>query len=234
MSQTVLTGNTSQFLKGCYAGIGIAIGYLPAAITFGLLAKGTGLSLTESMAMSLFVYAGASQYMALNLLALGTGAFEMIFTTFIVNIRHFLMSATVSNKVEEEHPIIKAIYAFGITDEVFAVTTTRDGKLSTKFIFGVATIAYFSWGINTALGFVVGSFLPETLQQGMAIALYAMFIALLIPSAKKHRKILLLAILAAVTNSLFSLFLPSGWSIIAATLLASLAIALFETGEDRQ
>jgi len=234
MSQITLPGKESQFLKGCYAGSGIAIGYLPAAITFGLLAKSTGLSAAETMAMSLFVYAGASQYMALNLIALGTGAFEIIFTTFIVNIRHLLMSATVSDKVEDEHAFIKAIYSFGITDEVFAVTTTREGKLSTKFVFGVAAIAYASWVMNTGLGYLVGSILPETLQQGMAIALYAMFIALLIPSVKKHRKVLLLAIFAAVSNSIFSLFLPSGWSIIAATLLASFFIAAFEKGGNKK
>lgn len=234
MSQATLSRNSSQFFKGCYAGLGIAIGYLPAAITFGLLAKGTGLSAFEAIAMSIFVYAGASQYMALNLIALGTGTFEIIFTTFIVNIRHLLMSATVSDKVEEEHPLIKAIYSFGITDEVFAVTATKEGKLTTKFIFGVATIAYLSWVINTGFGYLVGSVLPEKLQQGMAIALYAMFIALLIPSVKKHRKVLILAILAAVSNSIFSLFLPSGWSIIAATLLASIAIAILETGGDKQ
>lgn len=225
MGTTIMeTRNHNSFTRGLLAGIGIAIGYLPAAVTFGLLAKATGLTLLETMAMSIFVFAGAAQYMALNLIALGTGAFEIIFTTFIVNIRHLLMSASVSEKVEDDHPIIKAIYSFGITDEVFAVTTTQDGKVKTGFIFGVALMAYSSWVINSGVGHLVGSILPETLQQSMAIALYAMFIALLMPSLKRHRKVVSLAIFAALLNSVLGLFIPSGWAIICATVISCVVI----------
>ncbi|WP_088103567.1 AzlC family ABC transporter permease [Halalkalibacter urbisdiaboli] len=226
MATTAITQHKTPFVYGLLTGSSIAIGYLPAALTFGLLAKSTGLSFLETVAMSLFVYAGAAQYMALNLIALGTGAFEIIFTTFIVNIRHLLMSASVSERVEHDHPIIKAIYSFGITDEVFAVTSTQEGTVKTGFVFGVASIAYVSWVINSAIGYLAGSALPETLQQSMAIALYAMFIALLIPSLKKQRKVLFLAASAALFNSIFSFFIPSGWSIILATLLSSIGIEL--------
>ncbi|OLO40631.1 branched-chain amino acid ABC transporter permease [Alkalihalophilus pseudofirmus] len=216
------------FTKGVMVGIGIAIGYTPAAITFGLLAKATGLGFVETIAMSMFVFAGASQYMALNLLAIGTGAFEIIFTTFIVNIRHLLMSAAVSEKVEDEHPIKKALYSFGITDEVFAVTSTQEGTIKTGFIVGVASMAYGSWVINSGLGFLAGSILPERLQQSMAIALYAMFIALLMPSLKKHRKVVSLAVFAAVLNMILSQFIPSGWAIISATLTSCIVIELID------
>ena len=224
MVTTALSDQKSSFSKGLLAGSSIAIGYLPAALTFGLLAKSTGLAFWETVAMSLFVFAGAAQYMALNLIALGTGAFEIIFTTFIVNIRHLLMSASVRERVEDDHPLIKALYSFGITDEVFAVTTTQEGTVRTGFVAGVAIMAYSSWVINSGLGYLVGSILPVALQQSMGIALYAMFIALLMPSLKRQRKIVFLAVSAAVFNSLFSLVLPSGWSIIAATLLASAGI----------
>ncbi|MFC0469351.1 AzlC family ABC transporter permease [Halalkalibacter kiskunsagensis] len=227
MSTTTLTTQRSAFSKGLLAGSSIALGYFPAALTFGLLAKSTGLTLIETVAMSLFVYAGAAQYMALNLIAIGTGAFEIIFTTFIVNIRHLLMSASVRERVENDHPIVKALYSFGITDEVFAVTTTQEGHVKTGFVVGVATIAYISWVINSGIGYFVGTVLPETLQQSMGIALYAMFIALLMPSIKKHQKVIVLAGSAAVCNSIFSLFMPNGWSIIIATLLVSAGIELF-------
>ncbi|MGO4888492.1 AzlC family ABC transporter permease [Anaerobacillus sp. MEB173] len=216
----------SDYSRGIIAGVSIAIGYFPAALTFGLLAKATGLTFIETVAMSVFVFAGAAQYMALNLIAIGTGALEIIFTTFIVNIRHLLMSAALSEKLEDEHPLKKAITAFGITDEVFAVTATREGKLSTSFILGVGTMAYGSWVINSGLGFAIGTALPEMLQQSMAIALYAMFIALLMPSLKKHRKIVSLAIFSALLNSLFQLWFASGWSIILATLCSAIAIEL--------
>ncbi|GAE25242.1 hypothetical protein JCM9140_1224 [Halalkalibacter wakoensis JCM 9140] len=100
MSTTAISNQKSPFARGLIAGSSIAIGYLPAALTFGLLARSTGLTFLETMAMSLFVYAGAAQYMALTLIAMGTGAFEIIFTTFIVNIRHLLMSASVRERIE--------------------------------------------------------------------------------------------------------------------------------------
>lgn len=214
----------NPFIRGFIAGIPIAIGYVPAAITFGLLAKSTGLNIYETVAMSLFVFAGAAQYMAINLIAIGTGAFEIIFTTFIVNIRHLLMSASVSEKIVPEHPITKALYSFLITDEVFAVTTTQSDRIRTGYIFGVGIIAYSSWVISSGVGHVIGSILPETLQQSMAIALYAMFIALLMPSAKKHRKVVSLAVIAAILNTIFNLFIPSGWSIILATLISCIGV----------
>lgn len=224
MESSALIKQRSAFSQGILSGVSIAIGYLPAALAFGLLAKGTGLAFWETVAMSLFVYAGATQYMALNLIALGTGVFEIIFTTFIVNIRHILMSASVREKVEDDHPLIKALYSFGITDEVFAVTTTQQGKVKTGFVIGVATIAYISWVVNSGIGYVIGSILPTTLQESMGIALYAMFIALLIPALKNQRKVVFLAISAAIFNGLLSFVLPSGWSIIVATLLAAAGI----------
>lgn len=224
MESITLEKRKTPFIQGLLAGSSIAIGYIPAALTFGLLAKSTGLAFWETLAMSLFVYAGAAQYMALNLLAIGTGAFEIIFTTFIVNIRHLLMSASVRERVEEDRPFVKALYSFGITDEVFAITTTQEGTVKTGFVIGVSLIAYGSWTVHSAVGYLVGSILPASLQQSMSIALYAMFIALLVPSLKKQRKIVVLVASAAVFNSIFSLFLPGGWSIIAATLLSAAGI----------
>ncbi|WP_017726883.1 AzlC family ABC transporter permease [Halalkalibacterium ligniniphilum] len=222
MSTSILTHQKSEFSRGLLAGMTIAIGYMPAALTFGLLAKGTGLTFLETVAMSIFIFAGASQYMALNLLAIGTGAFEIIFTTFIVNIRHLLMSAAVREKMEDDHPFKRAITAFGITDEVFAMVATQNERVKTSYIMGVALLAYVSWVGHSAIGYVAGTALPATLQQSMGIALYAMFIALLMPSLRKHRYVLLLAGSAALFNLLFSMFLPSGWAIICATLLASI------------
>ena len=94
---------TSEFKRGFQAGISIGIGYFPIALTFGLLAKTSGLSIYETILMSIIVFAGASQYISLSLLTLGTGSFEIILTTFIVNIRHFLMSTSLNEKSEEDH-----------------------------------------------------------------------------------------------------------------------------------
>lgn len=236
MSEMVIQKEAGEFKRGLQAGVSIAIGYFPVALTFGLLAKTTGLSLTETFLMSFIVYAGASQYMALSLLSLGTGIIEIILTTFIVNIRHFLMSASLNEKSEEERPFIKAIYAFGITDETFSVAAVKEEKLTTAFMFGLNLIAYLSWGIFSGVGHVIGASLPQTLQEGMSIALYAMFIGLLVPSLKKGGKMIYLAVIAALFNSLFTLtnLLTTGWSIVVASLLSAILVELVVILREKQ
>ncbi len=216
------------FFDGIKSGIPIFIGYLPIAIAFGLLAKNTGIPFAHTVGMSVFVFAGASQFMALELIALGTGAIEIVFSTFIVNLRHLLMSMSINERARPEGKGKKGLYAFFITDEVFAVASTREGDIGSHYLYGIGLMAYLSWTLNSAFGYLVGSILPTTLQEGMGIALYAMFIGLLVPSVKAHRKALYLAAGAALCNSLLVLFLPTGWAIIAA---AAAAVVLLETAE---
>ncbi|MCM3411272.1 MULTISPECIES: AzlC family ABC transporter permease [Metabacillus] len=229
MSTTTLAKKQSDFLQGTQGGISIAIGYLPVALTFGLLSKSTGLSLSETVLMSLIVFAGASQYICLSLLAVGTGIIEIIFTTFIVNIRHFLMSASLSEKVENDSLWKKALYSFGLTDETFTVASTRDGNVNAGYLFGLMLISYASWVINSGIGYVIGASLPTTVQESMGIALYAMFIGLLIPSLKKHRKVMYLAVVAAILNSLCyaSQMISTGWAIVLSTLLSAIIVEFF-------
>lgn len=226
LATTMIEKGHTGFLQGIQGGASIAIGYLPVALTFGLLAKSTGLQLSETLLMSLLVYAGASQYISLSLIAAGTGVIEIIFTTFIVNIRHFLMSASLSEKVEDDALWKKAVYSFGLTDETFSVASMKEGTVSTAYLCGLMFISYASWGINSGIGFVLGASLPTTVQESMGIALYAMFIGLLIPSLKRHRKVLYLATLAAIVNSICyaTQMISTGWSIVISTLISALVI----------
>ncbi|MBE1555044.1 AzlC family ABC transporter permease [Sporosarcina limicola] len=216
----------SQFLAGLRAGSSIAIGYFPVALTFGLLAKTAGLSIIEATAMSIFVYAGASQYMSLSLIALAVDPILIVLNTFIVNIRHFLMTASLSEKMQPAPKWVKAFYSFGITDESFSVlATSKNDKISTPFAFGVTLIAYGSWVIFTAVGHVIGANLPLFLQAAMAIALYAMFIGLLVPSMKGNRKVVMLAgVAAAIHCVLYFSGFSAGWSILVATLASSIFV----------
>lgn len=226
----------TTFFHGLKAGMSIAIGYFPVALTFGLLAKTTGLSIMEATAMSLFVYAGAAQYMALSLLATGVAPWLIVTNTFIVNIRHFLMTAALSEKVEPAPKWKKAIYAFGITDETFSVLATQKNRqITTAFAFGVALIAYSSWVIFTAVGHVIGANLPQFLQKAMSVALYAMFIGLLVPSMKGNRKVVLLATIAAVIHCVlyYSNLLSTGWSILVATLASAIFVEILYTKSNK-
>ncbi|CAM3100614.1 AzlC family ABC transporter permease [Filibacter tadaridae] len=216
-----------QFSAGLKAGVSIAIGYFPVALTFGLLAKTAGLSIVEAIAMSLFVYAGASQYIALSLITAGVAPFVIVMNTFVVNIRHFLMTASLNEKMQPERKWVKALYSFGITDESFSVISThKDGRISTAFAMGVIIIAYGSWVVFTGVGHVIGANLPLFLKAAMSIALYAMFIGLLVPSMKGNRKVVILAGLAAAIHCVlyFTGLLSTGWSILVATLVSSVVV----------
>lgn len=236
MADLAIGRESSEFKKGVQAGISIGIGYFPIALTFGLLAKTSGLSIYETVLMSLIVFAGASQYISLVLIANGTGIFEIILTTFIVNIRHFLMCTTLNEKCEEDHLFNKIIYSFGITDETFSVAATREGRVTTGFMFGLISIAYSSWVVCSGMGHLIGASLPQTLQESMGVALYAMFIGLLVPSMKKSIKVIFLAVLGAIFNSIFTIghIMAQGWAIVTSTLLSAIIIEVAEVMKTRQ
>lgn len=217
------------FMNGIRAGISIAIGYFPIALTFGLLAKTTGLSMWEATAMSIFVFAGAAQYITLTLISKGVDPILIVLNTFVVNIRHFLMTASLNEKMQPDARWKKAIYAFGVTDETFSVLATNKADIiRTPFAAGVILISYGSWVVFTALGHVIGANLPEFLQAAMSIALYAMFVGLLVPSMKGNRKVMLLALFGAVIHSslYWSGLLSTGWAILVATLGSAILVEM--------
>lgn len=230
MADLAIGRESSEFKKGIQAGISIGIGYFPIALTFGLLAKTSGLSIYETVLMSLIVFAGASQYISLSLIAYGTGVFEIVLTTFIVNIRHFLMSATLNEKVEDDHLLNKMFYSFGITDETFSVAATREDTVTTGYMFGIISVSYSSWVVFSGVGHLIGASLPQTLQESMGVALYAMFIGLLVPSMKKSVKVVFLALLGAIFNSIFTLghIMAQGWAIVSATLMSAVIMEMVE------
>ena len=218
-----------HFFSGLKAGMPIAIGYFPVALTFGLLAKTTGLSILEATAMSIFVYAGASQYISLTLISKGVDPIVIVLNTFIVNIRHFLMSAALNEKMVYAPKWTKGLFAFWVTDETFSVLATRkEEQLPMSFGFGVNLIAYSSWVTFTVVGHLIGANLPMFLQVAMSVALYAMFIGLLVPSMRGNRKVVLLALVAAIINSLFywTGWLSTGWAIIVSALVSAVAIEI--------
>ena len=220
------------FTAGLKAGTSIAIGYFPVALTFGLLAKTTGLSLIEATAMSIFVFAGAAQYISLTLITAGVAPILIVLNTFVVNIRHFLMTAALNEKMEPAAVWKKALYAFGITDESFAVLAIQeDSKVRTSFAAGVIAISYGSWVVFTAFGHLIGANLPQFLQAAMSIALYAMFVGLLVPSMRGNRKVFSLAAIAGIINSVFYFtgWLSTGWAILFSTLASAVIIEIISS-----
>lgn len=223
----------SQFRKGMLQGLPIFLGYIPAAVAFGVLGTATGLSTYQTAAMSVFVYAGASQFMALNLIQNGVNISEIIFATFILNLRHLLMSTVLTRRVAGDSKV-KSLLAFGITDETFVISTVGkhedhlDRGMTAAHFAGVAVAAYSGWVGGTVLGTIFAYILPPVVMKGMGISLYAMFIALLAPSLKRSGKVALVAVLSAALNWVLSveLKLSGGWAVVVSTMVASAAGAM--------
>ena len=222
---------TRQIEDAVKAGIPIFIGYVPAAIAFGILSKGCGITLLECFLFSAVVFAGASQFIALNLLMTGMGSGGIILTTLLVNFRHFLMSAYLSTRIGRIAKRYIFLMAFGVTDEVFSVLSCKKGPLSKTFIFIVQLFAYTAWVSGTVAGYILGGFLPEILTQSMGVALYSLLLAILIPEIKTSVTILILTIASGLLNTLLIKLdiLPKGWTIIACILIIALAGSFFMT-----
>ena len=221
---------------GIKAGLPIFIGYIPPAIAFGVLAKTCDITLFECFLFSAAVFAGASQFIALNLLMTGMGPAGIILTTLLVNFRHFLMSAYLSTRIDKLAKKHLALLAFGVTDEVFSVLSFQKGQLSKSFILMVQVTAYSAWVGGSLAGFILGGFLPELLTKSMGVALYSLLLAIILPEVKKSFKILLLVIasgLLIATLIKFD-FLPAGWTIIVCIIVISFAGSFFITENPHQ
>jgi 4-azaleucine resistance transporter AzlC len=229
-----------QMMRGIRAGVPVAVGYVPMAMAFGVLARQTGLDIVQAGAMSLFVYAGASQFASLGLLAGGASALAIVLATLVLNFRHFLMSVSLSRRL----PVLKSNGArrivsllglgFGITDETFVVASL-DAELAPAYFAGLALTAYLAWLSGTLIGAGFSSLIPPIIARGMGVALYAMFIAILLPAVKKSWINGVVAVaggLIAWGSSLVVPGLPSGWRIVLAILAASLLGAALGEGKE--
>ncbi|RYG72905.1 branched-chain amino acid ABC transporter permease [Lentibacillus lipolyticus] len=209
--------------KGVAVGFPIMLGYLPIAITYGVLAKQSGMSLTELTLMSVMVFAGASQFMGANMIAVGAGAMEIIIATFVLNFRHFVMSLSFMNRLRNIGLNWKIPLSLGLTDETFAVSSlhTKEANMEKGAYFYASLIltAYLSWIGGSFLGGVLGEIIPAQLSQSMGIALYAMFIGLLIPSVRKQWRVGVVAVIAMLINTVCSQFMSDGWAIVFGTVL---------------
>lgn len=217
----------NTYKKDCFKGLKISlpmvIGYIPIAIAFGVLSKNTGTTLLECVLFSALVFAGASQFMALNLISLGTGGSEIVLTTFLLNFRHFLMSASLAPRLHKSAKKWRALIGFGITDETFSAASFQEGQLGTGLVLTIQIMAYLAWVGGSGIGYLVEGLLPPLLRESTGIALYAMFAAFLIPEAKKARHVLFLSLGAGLINWMLNYIniLSDGWNIVLAIIFTS-------------
>lgn len=225
-----------SYLYGMQKAIPVLIGFLPVAVTYAIMATATGMSAGETVGMSAAVFAGASQIMAVGMLSGGAGYLSVILSTFVLNLRHIMMSTCVFRKMRGVGWLGRVICSFGVTDETFALyTTEEDSKSDVWFMLGLITVSYLSWVLGAVLGIVASNLLPEVLSRSFGIALYALFLALLIPGVKGDLRLLLIVALTVALNCLFCLFLEDSWAIICSTLLcAAIGVPIMERPRTRR
>jgi len=221
---------------GLSNGLPIALGYLPVALTFGILGRQAGLSVAAVTGMSAWVYAGASQFLAVKMIASGVGAVQIILATLILNFRHFLMSTVLSRRIEGAKNGT-SLLSYWVTDETFVVASVhaRPEGLTALGFFIMAIMAYLAWVSGSFLGGVFADLIPVRIVDGMGIGLYALFIALLVPSARKHWQFALVAAATALCAWGLSRLAPGlseGWTLIVATLGVSAAGTIFPDVEN--
>lgn len=218
-----------QYQSGLRAGLPVFFGFVPVGIAYAIMARQAGMTTGQTVLMSLGVFAGASQIMAVGMIEQGASLMAIILATFILNLRHLIMSTCVQEKIRHEKLWMRLLAAFGVTDESFAIMTTREdgGKGSGIFFLGVITLTYSSWVLGGFLGCVLSDFLPPILTASFGIALYAMFIALVVPGMKKNARLALLVLITALCNTLLSTVMDSSWALIVSTLVCAGAGTFF-------
>ena len=225
--------------QGFKDGIPIGLGYFAVSLTFGLQCGIVGLGIFESTLLSFTNLTSAGQFGGLELIAAQASYFEMAFTQFILNLRYILMSTSLSQKLDMKTSIPhRLLVSHGITDEIFGISMAVKGVLSPYYNYGAMSIAIPCWTLGTLTGVAIGNVLPLDILNALSIAIYGMFIAIIIPPAKKNRMILGLIIVSMITSWLFEVLpilnlISSGFKIIIVTILiAGLAAYFFPVEEE--
>lgn len=230
-----------QFIQGVKDGGAIGIGYLSVSFTFGLEAASSGLLWWEALLVSMMNLTSAGQFAGITIMAAAGTYIEMALSQFVINLRYALMSISLSQKVSPEFGSgKKMLLGFAVTDEIFAVAMSRQGEVSSKYFAGLAVLPYLGWTSGTLAGAVCGNILPDTVTDALGLAIYGMFIAIIIPAMKKDSRILKITLLAVVF-SFAMYYLPglkmisSGFAVIICAVLASAAgAACFPMEEEMQ
>ncbi len=213
--------DSSSLKEGMAAAWPICLGYVPIGLAFGVLAQNAGLAPWEIGLMSLIVYAGSAQFIAISMLGSGAAVMPIVLTTFVVNLRHLLMSSSLAVHLQRLGAGRLSLYAYGVTDESFALNMTRfrEGAWDWRRALALNQTANLAWILSTILGGYGGQFIPAG-AFGIDYALPAMFICLLVFQIRDRLHVLI-AVLSGLLAVAFSLFFPGNAYIVMASITAA-------------
>jgi 4-azaleucine resistance transporter AzlC len=213
--------NSDQFRGGMRAALPIVLGYIPVGVAFGLLARNAGLTPSEVGLMSLLVYAGASQFLAIEMIFKGMTWLPIVVATFFINLRHFLMSSTLSLYFRNTRFPLLGFLSAQLTDESFGVAISNLPKVKNNppYLFGLQMTSHFAWVIGSIGGALFGPFIKIS-EYGLPFALPSLFICLLVFQLKSFRHFWIMAV-AGVSSLFFKWAFQGNWYILLAALLAA-------------
>lgn len=215
------------FRKGLRDAVPIALGYFSVSAAFGMICVSNKLPLWAAPLISLTNFTGTGQFVGSSLIASGALIIEIILTLLVINARYFLMSISLSQRLSSKITLLgRLAIAFGNTDEIFAVAMQQNRVLNIRYMFGLIVCSFSGWLGGTVAGTLVGNIMPTDLVSAMGIAIYAMFIAIIVPPLKKSKPILVVVAIAAVLNCILT-YTPvlsnvgSSWAVIISGIAAA-------------
>ncbi len=226
------------FKRGIADGFPICLGYLSVSFGIGLLAVKAGMSPWQAVVLSLTNLTSAGQAAGIEIIEAGGTLLETALTQLVINLRYALMGLSLSQKLDPSFGTPQRLLAsYGITDEVFGVSSAFEGRIQPFYMYGMILIATAGWVMGTLLGALAGEALPASLTNALGIMLYGMFIAIIIPAARKDHKVFCVILAAVGLSLVFHYLLPfitSGFAVIFCALIAAVIGAVFFPVEETE
>ena len=222
----------TPFRKGLLDGLPIGLGYLSVSFAFGIFAVNSGLSAAEASLISMTCMTSAGQLAAVPIMTRGGSALELIVSQLVINLRYSLMSISLSQKLGQDvRWADRFAVAFFNTDEIFAVASSQSGQASRRYLYGLGVLPWVGWAGGTITGALAGNILPAVVTDALGVAIYGMFIAIVVPAAKAERPMACCVLLAVALSCLFASVpvlrqIPGGFTVILCALTASAVMAL--------
>ena len=231
-------GSKEDFKSGVKAGVPIGLGYLSVSFAFGIMATGAGLTWWQALLISMTCLTSAGQLAGVGIMVLPGHFIEMFISQLIINVRYSFMSISMAQKTEDKF-VGKYRWIFGafVTDEIYAVAVSQK-EISRKFFGGLCVMPYLGWSLGTLIGALMGGILPQFVMSALSIAIYAMFIAIVVPDMEGSKAICLVVLISAVLSVLFRYMpglnkVPSGLSISICAVMAALIGAVVSPIEEQ-
>ncbi len=227
-----MSQNTGWYKRGVRDGIPIALGYFAVAFTLGIAAKNAGLNAFEATLTSFLINASAGEFAGFTLIAANASYIEVAVMELVANARYLLMSTALSQKLSPDTPLRhRLLVGFDVTDEIFGISMAVEGELNPWYNYGAMTVAIPGWSLGTMCGVIMGNVLPVSVVSALSVGLYGMFIAIIIPPARKSRVVAGVVTVSMAASLLFSVLpavrdMSSGIRTIVLTVSISLVAAL--------